>query len=267
MTDTAPAAGRIRVSTEDHVGTIVIDSPARRNALSFAMWTALGDALETMAADAGIRCVVLRGEGGKAFASGADISEFDTMRSSPAAVDAYNHACERAMDGLAAFPKPTIAMIEGFCVGGGAALAVACDIRIAARNARFSIPAAKLGVGYDYAGISRLIDVVGPARAKEIFFTARIFDADEALAMNLLNRLVEESKLGDAVAEYAGMIAANAPLTIASVKLSVANALMDPDKRDLAACLAAELACFQSADYQEGKKAFTEKRRPVFNGR
>lgn len=267
MTDHAPAPGRIRVSTEGHVGTIVIDSPARRNALSFAMWTALGDALEAMAANADTRCVVLRGEGGKAFASGADISEFDTMRSSPAAVDAYNHACERAMDGLAAFPKPTIAMIEGFCVGGGAALAVACDIRIAARNARFSIPAAKLGVGYDYAGISRLIDVVGPARAKEIFFTGRLFDADEALAMNLLNRLVEETKLGDAVTEYAGMIAANAPITIASVKLSIANAMMDPDKRDLAACHAAELACFQSEDYAEGRKAFAEKRKPVFRGR
>lgn len=262
-----PAAGRIRTAISGHVGTIVIDNPARRNALNFAMWTQLGDALEAMAADAGVRCVVVRGEGGKAFASGADISEFDAMRSSPEAVEAYNHACERAMDGLAHFPKPTIAMIEGFCVGGGAALAVACDIRIAAHNARFSIPAAKLGVGYDFAGIARLIAVVGPSRAKEIFFTARIFEAEEANAMNLLNRLVDEADLAAAVTDYAGMIAANAPLTIASVKLSVTQALLDPDKRDPAACLAAELACFQSEDYQEGKKAFAEKRKPVFRGR
>lgn len=270
MTDlpSAPVlTGQIRVLTTGHVATIIIDNPARRNALTFAMWQQFGDALDTLEADGNIRCIIVRGEGGKAFASGADISEFDTLRSSPAAVETYNKACERAMDRLSDIAKPTIAMIEGFCVGGGMALAVSCDIRIAAANARFAIPAAKLGVGYDYPGISRLVQIVGPSRAKEIFFTARIYEAAEVWEMNLLNKLVPEGELAVTVKDYAALIAGNAPITIASVKRAVTTATAEPGQRDIAACHAAELACFQSEDYAEGRKAFAEKRKPVFHGK
>ncbi len=260
-------AGKIGCARDGHILTITIDSPARRNALTLGMWQALTDALNAAEADPDIRCIVLRGAGGQAFSSGADISEFGDLRNSPASVIAYNEVCEQAMDRLHAVQKPTIAMIEGFCVGGGMALAISCDIRIAARNARFGIPAAKLGLGYDFAGISRLVDIAGPSRAKEIFFTARQFDAEEAYEMNLLNRLVAEEDLAQTVATYAAMIAENAPMTIASVKLAVGQARLDPDKRDLAACHAAELACFQSEDYAEGRQAFAEKRKPVFRGR
>lgn len=261
------SSGRIRVAIDGPIATVVIDNPARRNALNFAMWQQLGDALDRLEADPAVRCIVVRGEGGKAFASGADISEFDAMRSSPEAVATYNLACERAMDRLSEIAKPTIAMIEGFCVGGGMALAVSCDIRIAATDARFSIPAAKLGVGYDYPGISRLVAIVGPSRAKEIFFTARLFEAAEVRDMNLINTLVAPGALAATVAETATLIAGNAPLTIAAIKLAVTTATAEPGQRDLAACHAAELACFQSEDYAEGRKAFAEKRKPVFRGK
>lgn len=262
-----PVAGRIGAEKAGGVGTLVIDNPARRNAMSFEMWRQMIAVLHDFERDDEVRCIVVRGEGGQAFCSGADISEFDALRSAPEAVRAYNEACEGAMDGLHALTKPTIAMIEGFCVGGGMALATSCDLRIAAKGSRYAIPAAKLGVGYDYPGIARLIDVVGASRAKEIFFTARLFEDREVAEMGFLNRLVERDELALIVGETARVIAGNAPLTIASVKLSIANALMDAEKRDLAACHAAELACFDSEDYAEGRRAFAEKRKPNFKGR
>ncbi len=211
--------------------------------------------------------VVLSGAGGKAFVSGADISEFAEKRSSPESVQEYNRIAGLANAAIIEFAKPTIAMIQGYCIGGGLGVALCCDLRLAAEDSRFAVPAAKLGLGYAYDGIKRLVDVVGPSFAKEIFYTARQFDATEALQMGLVNRVVPAADIETYVRDYAGTIGGNAPLTINSVKLCVNEAIKDPDKRDLVAAQAAVDACFASADYIEGRTAFMEKRKPAFRAR
>jgi enoyl-CoA hydratase/carnithine racemase len=210
--------------------------------------------------------VVLAGAGGKAFVSGADISEFGEKRGSREATLAYNALVEQASDTLLACKKPTIAMIQGYCIGGGLAISLCCDLRIASENSRFGVPAAKLGLGYAYPGIKRLADVVGPSFAKEIFFTARQFDAAEAIQMGLINRVRPTDELEAYVTNYAAMIGGNAPLTVGAVKLCVGEYAKDPESRDLEACQEAVDRCFTSADYIEGRTAFMEKRKPVFRG-
>jgi len=249
------------------VGWMVFNNPARHNAVSIDMWKAVPEILGEFARDDTIRVVVLAGAGHKAFISGADISEFGEKRSSREAVEAYNAIGDQANRAIIDCKVPTIAMIEGYCIGGGLGVALCCDLRIAADNARFGVPAAKLGLGYGFAGIKRLADVVGPSFAKEIFFTARQFDATEALQMGLINRVRPAGELESYVADYAATIGGNAPLTIAAVKLCVTEIARDPAKRDLAACQAAVNACFASQDYIEGRTAFMEKRRPKFHGR
>ena len=266
MTSSASMLGKIGLTTADGVAVVVIDNPARHNALSLAMWRSLAATLRDADADDTIRCIVLRGAGDKAFAAGADISEFEKVRSNAADNLAYDDAVESATGLLYELRKPTIAMVGGICYGGGMAIAVNCDMRIVAQHSRFAVPAAKLGVGYGYVGISRLSALVGPSRAKEIFFTARGFDADEAYAMGLANRLTDAAELEKTTMDYARLIAGNAPLTIASVKLSVAHSLREPGDRDVAACEASARACFDSQDYIEGRRAFMEKRKPVFRG-
>ncbi|MFI5010923.1 MAG: enoyl-CoA hydratase [Hyphomicrobiales bacterium] len=248
------------------IGWMLFNNPARHNAVSVEMWQAVPDILDAFGRDEDIRVVVVAGVGGKAFISGADISEFGEKRSSREATLAYNTLVERASDRLLACGKPTIAMIEGYCIGGGLALSLCCDLRIASDNSRFGVPAAKLGLGYAYPGIKRLADIVGPSLAKEIFFTARQFDAAEALQMRLVNRVRPVAELENYVKDYAAMIGANAPLTIGAVKLCVGEYTKEPGKRDLAACQAAVERCFDSADYVEGRTAFMEKRKPVFRG-
>lgn len=262
----AHPTGTIGISCTDGVAIVVIDNPARHNALSLAMWRGLAETLRKADADADVRCIILRGAGDKAFAAGADISEFEKVRASAADNIAYDDAVEAATGLLYELRKPTIAMVGGICYGGGMAIAVNCDIRIVATHSRFAIPAAKLGVGYGYVGINRLSALVGPSRSKEIFFTARAFDADEAYAMGLANRLVAPEELEKTTINYAKLIAENAPLTIASVKLSVAHSLREPGERDIMACEASARACFDSQDYIEGRRAFMEKRKPVFSG-
>jgi len=252
---------------EGRVGYIVFNNPARHNAMSFEMWEATSEILADYRKDNDVRVVVLTGAGNKAFISGADISRFGSERASQEAVDRYNAATERAYGGLHDFPKPTIAMIRGYCIGGGLGMAVSCDMRISADNARFAVPAAKLGLGYDYPGLRRLIDVVGPSFTKEIFFTARQFDAEEARVMGLVNRVVPEAQLEQFVKDYADMIAGNAPLTVESVKFIVGQALMDESQRDMAAIANSVRRCFDSQDYIEGRTAFMEKRKPVFTGK
>jgi enoyl-CoA hydratase/carnithine racemase len=257
---------RIISRREEAVGHITFNNPATRNAVSLEMWQAAERALDRFGADDEVRVVVRSGAGEKAFVSGADISKFESERAGAEAVAHYNANTARFYQKLTAFPKPTIAEITGSCVGGGVALAVCCDLRICGQSSRFAIPAAKLGLGYGFAGLKRLVDVVGPAFAKELFFTARLFSAAEAYEMRLVNRVLPDAEVAGYVADYAQTITRNAPLTVGSVKQIVGEVLKDPAERDLARCAALVEACFASDDYIEGRRAFLEKRPPVFTG-
>ena len=259
--------GRVLARREAHIGWIVFNNPARRNALSLEMWRALGDAVEAFARDDRVRVAVMSGAGGKAFVSGADISEFEKHRASAQAEADYNCVSSGAQAALSRFGKPLIAMIRGYCIGGGLAVALQADIRIASEDSRFAIPAARLGLGYGFGGMRTLTDLVGPAKAKEIMFTARRFGAEEALRIGLVNRVVDGARLEEMVRHYAGLIADNAPLTVRAAKTAVGEALKDPADRDLAALEKMIRACFDSADYVEGRSAFMEKRAPRFSGR
>jgi enoyl-CoA hydratase/carnithine racemase len=251
---------------EDGIGHLIFNNPEKRNAVSLDMWQAVEEALEAFAGDDEIRVVVLSGAGDRAFVSGADISKFEDERASEEAVRTYNATTARMYTKLNDFPKPTIAEITGVCVGGGTALAVCCDLRICGESSRFGIPAAKLGLGYGFAGLERLVNVVGPAFAKEMFFTARLFSAAEACDMGLVNRVVPDDRVESYVAEYARTIAGNAPLTVGAVKAIVGEVLKDPEARDLARCEELVRRCFASRDYVEGRRAFLEKRPPRFIG-
>jgi enoyl-CoA hydratase len=261
--------GQVRVERDDHdprVGWIVFDHPERRNAISVDMWRQIPRAVEQLAKDPGVRVVILRGAGDAAFVAGADISEFGERRSGSSAVD-YDVDGARAFASLANLEKPLIAMVRGYCVGGGVAIALCADLRYAADDAVFAIPAAQLGVGYHLAGIEMLQNLVGPSRAKEIFFTARRFSAVEALAMGLVNAVIPVADLRQRVRDTARRIADNAPLTIASVKRIVSELAVPASQRDHAAIDASIAACFASEDYREGVAAFLAKRKPRFTGR
>ncbi|HSZ67863.1 MAG TPA: enoyl-CoA hydratase [Xanthobacteraceae bacterium] len=251
---------------EGGVGFVIFNNPERHNAVSLEMWEAAKRILDDFVADGDIRVVVLTGAGGKAFVSGADISKFESERATLEAVRAYNAKSDATYTGIAEFPKPTIAMISGYCIGGGLGLATCCDLRICTDNSRFAVPAAKLGLGYGYNGLKRLVDIVGPAFAKEIFYTARQFDAQEAATMGLVNRIVPKDELETYVKSVTDMICANAPLTIRAVKYTVGEVVKEDSKRNLARSAELVEACFKSRDYTEGRTAFMEKRKPVFTG-
>ena len=258
---------KVLAEKEGGVGRLVFNNPERRNAVSLEMWQAVEAILDDFGRDEAVRVVVVTGAGGKAFVSGADISRFEDERASEEAVRHYNATTERVYAGLQAFAKPTVAMIRGYCIGGGVALAVCCDLRICDEGARFAIPAAKLGLGYRYGGIKRLVDLVGPAFAKEILYTARQFSAAEAHAMGLVNRVVPTAELDAYVQDYAETIAGNAPLTIAAAKAVIGETTKDPGERDMERADRLVSACFASEDYIEGRRAFMEKRKPAFTGR
>ena len=251
---------------EAGVGIVTFNNPERHNAVSLEMWEAAKEMLDAFAADSEVRVVVLTGAGGKAFVSGADISKFASERASIEATRAYDVITAATFGAIYEFPKPTIAMIRGYCVGGGVGLASCCDLRICSDNSRFAVPAAKLGLGYAYIGLKRLVDIVGQSYAKEIFYTARQFDAQEAHAMGLVNRVVPEAELESYVKSITDMICANAPLTIKAVKFTVGEILKDESERDVGRVAKMVEACFASRDYTEGRTAFMEKRKPVFTG-
>jgi enoyl-CoA hydratase/carnithine racemase len=257
---------KIITEKSGEIARIIFNQPEKRNAVSLEMWEAVEVALDRYSVDQSVRILILSGAGGKAFVSGADVSKFESERASAEGVAHYNAATKRVYDKLEAFPKPTIAQIDGFCIGGGVALSLCCDLRICGQSSQFAVPAAKLGLGYGHPGIKRLVDVVGPSFAKEIFFTARRFDAEEARVMGLINRVVEDDKVADVAEETAKMIASNAPMTVESVKFIVGEALKDDSTADLDECERRVKACFDSKDYIEGRRAFLEKRKPEFVG-
>jgi len=255
------------VTRENGVGTILFNNQERRNALTFEMWQGLPVVLQDFMRDPAVRVIVLAGAGGKAFCAGADISQFEKNRSSEDSVAIYNAAVSTASDALANSAKPTIAKVEGFCIGGGLGIALCCDLRIANDLSSFAVPAAKLGLGYRADGLKRLVDVVGPSTAKEIFYTARQFTGQEALAMGLINRLMPRSMLTAYVDDYASTIAANAPMTIFAAKTVIDDLIKPESAQDPQLCDKVVDDCFASQDYIEGRKAFMEKRKPDFQNR
>lgn len=257
--------GKLRVEREGPVGRLVLDNPKRRNAIGAGMWRAIPKAIAEFESDPAIRCIVIRGEGTEAFAAGADISEFEQNRSSESQVREYEAATTAAHRAIESTPKPVLALIHGFCVGGGLAIALSCDLRYADRSSRFAIPAARLGLGYGAHGTGRLVATVGHANAREIMFSARRYDAGEALAMGLVNAVLPENELDAHVQKIALALAGNAPLTIAASK-AVINAVIEAHG-DFAEAEAAVARCMKSEDYVEGRRAFMEKRTPRFKGR
>jgi enoyl-CoA hydratase/carnithine racemase len=251
---------------KDGVGYITFNNPEKHNAVSIEMWDALEQILDGFRSSKDIRVVVLNGAGGKAFVSGADISKFDKERSSKEAVLSYNKRTQKVYENLETFPKPTIAMIDGYCIGGGLNLAVCCDIRICSEKSKFAMPAAKLSLGYPFSSIKRLFDVMGPGMAKHFMFTAEKISASEALACGLVQKLVSEDSIDSYVKDYALNIANNAPLTIKAMKQIGIEISKNSDERDLLLCEKLASACFDSEDYKEGRKAFMEKRKPNFQG-
>ncbi len=274
MTDQAPGTAdyqsptdRVKVRLEGAVLHIVFDNVARHNALSVDMWGAVPALLAQAAGDDRVRVVVFSGAGEKAFVSGADISQFEDQRAAKEAVTHYEALAESALMGIHHFPKPTIACIRGWCIGGGVNVAISCDIRLAASDAVFAIPAARLGLGYRASALKNLVDLVGPGPAKDLFFTARRIDAAEALRLGLVTRTCAVDGLPALLAAYTGSIGENAPLTVQAGKAIIGELLKPSPDVDLQRCQALILACFESEDYAEGRRAFMEKRKPAFNGR
>ena len=250
---------------EGAVGWMTFNKPERRNAVSLDMWEAIPAILHRFEEDPAVRVIVLKGAGDKAFVSGADISQFEKSRSSPDVNAHYETLTQAASKALAECAKPTIAMIRGYCIGGGLAIAVSCDLRIASEGSRFGVPASRLGVGYAWPGVKKLVELVGPSTTKEIFLTARHFTAAEAQGMGLVNRVVGEAELESYTRQYCDTIAENAPLTMNTLKRTVME-VSHGAEADWTLCERLVNACFASDDFIEGRRAFMEKRRPVFRG-
>jgi len=252
---------------ENGVGWMIYNNPARHNAVSLEMQRAIPTILETFAADPDVHVVVVSGAGEKAFVSGADISEFGELRTSVDARREFDAVSTRAWEAWQRVEQPIVAMIEGFCIGGGLMTALQADIRVAAQGSVFGVPAARLGLGYPIDALEGLVALVGPAWAAEMVFTARHLSADEALRIGLVNRVVPVPQLAATVEELACSIAENAPMTVRAAKFALAQLRRAPRDRDVARARELVEACYRSEDYREGQRAFLEKRRPQFRGR
>ena len=260
----ASGGGRIIAERRGAVGSLTIDNPDRHNAISNPMWQAITEAALAFEADAEVRVITIEGSGRKAFASGADISRFESAEGPVTrGGGAFSTACA-TVHGVS---TPTVAIIRGWCLGGGMALAISCDLRVANERARFGIPAAKLSIGYPVEGLRRLVELVGLSTAKEVMFTARQYSAEEALRLGMVNHLVADEAIDGFAAEYVASIAGGAPLTLKGAKLALAELAKDESRRDLSAAEAIIAQCSTSEDHAEGTRAFLEKRRPVFKGR
>jgi enoyl-CoA hydratase/carnithine racemase len=258
---------RVKSWVDGNVLHIRFNNPARHNAVSADMWQALPALLAKAAKDDALRLVVFSGEGEKSFVSGADISQFEDLRAAKEAVKKYEVFAEEALQGIYHFAKPTLACIRGYCIGGGVNIAISCDIRIASSDSVFSIPATRLGLGYRFSAMKNLVDLVGPGNAQDMFFTARRLDAAEAQRIGLVNRVAPREGLEALLAEYAQSIGTGAPLTIKAGKRIVREVLKPDAGVDMELCRRLILDCFESEDYAEGRKAFMEKRKPVFKGK
>jgi enoyl-CoA hydratase len=246
---------------------IRFNNPAKHNALSVDMWEAVPPLLDAARDDDRVRLVVFSGAGEKSFVSGADISQFEDMRAAREAVAYYEKMAEKTLMGIHDFPKPTLACIRGYCIGGGINVAISCDLRIASTDSVFSIPAARLGLGYRYSAMKNLVDLVGPGAAKDLFFTARRIDAGEAKSIGLVSRTCAPQELEALLAEYTQAMADNAPLTVMAGKAIMGEILKPSPDLDMDKCTSLIRGCFESADYTEGRTAFMQKRKPVFTGR
>jgi enoyl-CoA hydratase len=257
--------GQLLVEKRGAAGWLVFDNPAKRNALNAAMWRGIPAALARFEADSGVRCVVLRGSGTKAFTAGADISDFEKIRAERPS-GKYDSFLDQVLHAIQESSKPSIAMIHGFCFGGGLELALACDLRYCGSSAQFAIPAAKLGVGYNIEGHKRLLETVGHARAREIMFLGRRYSAEEALIMGLVHRTMPDVELEGFVDEILRTLSENAPLSIANSKMIIEEFVKASGEPDHARMKASIERCRSSSDAQEGRRAFMEKRKPNFSG-
>jgi len=261
------ADGKILQAITDGVGIVTFNNPEKRNAMSLEMWEGLGSALIELRDNSDVRVVILTGAGGKAFVSGADISQFEKTRHNAQASEEYSRRSEAQRALLANYPKPTIACIRGFCLGGGMQVAMLTDMRFASDNSQFGIPAARLGIAYGYDGLKHLVSLVGPSWARLIMYTGMRIDSAEALRIGLVDRMLPDSELWETTMEVARTISGNAPLAIQAAKITIAEVLKDESKRDMEAIKKIGTACMDSEDFREGRTAFMEKRKPMFKGR
>jgi enoyl-CoA hydratase/carnithine racemase len=261
------SAGKLTVEKRGAVGWIVFDQPQKKNAINAAMWRGIPEAMARFDADPEVRCVAFRGAGTEAFAAGADISEFEKVRAHNAAVNEYDGLLDRVLHAIQDSRKPSVAMIHGFCMGGGLEVVLACDLRYCGASAQFAIPAAKLGLAYNVEGHKRLLETVGHARAREVMFLGRRYDAAEALAMGLVHRVLPDAELEAWVDGVLATLLANAPLAIANSKTILEEYVKSAGAPDAARMQEAIERCAKSEDYEEGRRAFMEKRKSQFKGR